>query len=90
MSQRNESWNWAILQAIDQKKGLGETKIINLSALVSPEIEKLILFRIISYHSHTKMAKKYEFHTKNEKSYQPSSAYESSRKNHVKSNFEIF
>ena len=37
---------------------------------------KFILFRVISYHIHTKMAKKYKFHIKNEKSYQPGcSAY---------------
>ena len=39
--------------------------MINLSALVSPKIEKFILFRVITYHIHTKMAKKYEFHTMN-------------------------
>ena len=36
--------------------------MINISALVSPKIEKFILFRVITYHIHTKMAKKYEFH----------------------------
>ena len=29
------------------------------SALVSPKIKKFILFMVISYHIHTKMAKKY-------------------------------
>ena len=46
------------------------TKVLSL---VSPKIEKFILFRVNSYHIQTKMAKKYEFHIKNQKSYQPGS-----------------
>ena len=57
--------------------------MINLSALVSPKIEKFILFRVIIYHIHTKMAKKYEFHTKIEKSYQSDS-----REKEILKNFE--
>ena len=67
------SYNFHTKIGILTIKGIGGKQKDQLLALVSPQIENFILLRVISYHIHAKMAKKYEFHTKNEKSYQPGS-----------------
>ena len=68
MIKRIRSRQQAKLPAVD-KKWRGGTKMINILAKVLPKTQKFLLFRVISFHIHTKIAIKCLFHTKTEKSY---------------------